>query len=67
MREIDSHNPFAYLGVEPYATPDFRKETRDPTSADRKNMYVGQFWLNTSNNNSLSTGVSSQAKVVCLI
>lgn len=50
MREIDSHNPFAYMGVEPYATPDFKKMDRDPTNADRKNFYVGQFWLNTTNN-----------------
>lgn len=50
MPEINSNNPFAYLGVNPIATPDFKKVARDPTSADRKNMHVGQLWLNTVNN-----------------
>lgn len=48
MREISSLQPFAYMGVEPQVTPDLIKETRRPTSADRKNRFLGDMWLNTS-------------------
>lgn len=59
MQAINSKNPFAYLGVEPYVTPDFKQDTRDPTSLDRKNFYLGQLWLNSVNKKVfMLTGIS---------
>jgi len=43
---LNGLQPLSYLGVEPLATPYFLSNDRAPTTNDKFNFQVGDFWLN---------------------
>jgi len=63
-QRLNGLNPLSYVGVNAYQPPDFFIETTSPTISDSRNVSLGTWWLNTTNQSvwiltSLAGGVAT--------
>lgn len=47
-QRLNGLNPLSYIGVDSYQPTDFLSRSRNPTTSDGNNFYLGTWWLNTA-------------------
>lgn len=67
-QRLNGLNPLSYIGVDAFQPTDFLTRSRNPTTSDYSNFYLGTWWLNSANNNlfylaALNNGVATWISV----